>query len=344
MQYRQLGHTDIRVSLICLGTMTWGRQNTLKEAHQQLDYAVAQGVNFIDTAEMYPVPHTPETQGLTETHLGKWLARRNNRDRLIIATKVMGPGMTDDLHNGPWLARDHIFQAAENSLRRLQTSYIDLYQVHWPARRSNFFGKLGYVHANDKDAASIADTLSALADLVETGKVRYIGVSNETPWGVMDYLRLAEQYSQPRIVSIQNPYNLLNRVFEIGLAEISHREKVGLLAYSPLGFGVLSGKYLNDQKPPDARLTLYPQFKRYTSAAAIRMTAEYVRIAESAGLEPAMMALAYVNTRSFLTANIIGATTMEQLENNIASIDVALSDDVLAAIEEQHQAMPNPCP
>ena len=344
MQYRLLGHTDIRVSVICLGTMTWGTQNTRREAHQQLDYAVAQGVNFIDTAEMYPVPYTAEKHGVTETYLGAWLAQRNDRDRLIIATKMMGSGMTHTAHDGARLTREHILRAADASLRRLQTDYIDLYQVHWPARRANFFGKLGYVHADEQDTTPIAETLAALSELVRAGKVRYTGVSNETPWGVMEYLRQSERVSQARIVSVQNPYNLLNRTFEIGLAEVAHREKVGLLAYSPLGFGVLSGKYLKRQAPPNARLTLYPQFKRYTSVVGVQTTAGYARIAAAAGMEPATMALAYINTRSFLTANIIGATTIEQLEKNIASIDVVLGDDVLTAIEAQHQVTPNPCP
>ncbi len=344
MEYRRLGRTGIDVSIICLGTMTWGEQNTISQAHRQLDYAVAQGVNFIDTAEMYPVPPGVETQGLTEAYIGEWLAKRNDRRRLIIATKVAGPGMISYLRDGPQLSRKHIFQAVDDSLRRLRTDYIDLYQVHWPARSTNFFGKLGYAYSDDKDATPIVDTLSALSELIDIGKVRHIGISNETPWGILEYLRLAEQQSQPRIVSIQNPYNLLNRVFEIGLAEIAHREQVGLLAYSPLGFGVLSGKYLNHRAPANARLTLYPYFKRYISEAGTKMTANYVRIAREAGLAPATMALAYVNTRSFLTSNIIGATTMEQLEKNIASVDTVLSDDVLDAIEAQHQATPNPCP
>lgn len=344
MKYKMLGDTDVKVSLLCLGTMTWGEQNTEAEAHEQLDYAVSQGINFIDTAEMYPVPPRAETQGLTETFLGSWLAGRPDRDKLVIATKVSGPGMIDYLRGGPRLTRKHVVQAVDDSLRRLQTDYIDLYQVHWPARDTNFFGKLDYVHSEDASATPVEETLAALADVVASGKVRHLGVSNETPWGVMEYLRLSERNGQPRIVSVQNPYNLLNRVFEVGLAEIAHREKVGLLAYSPLGFGVLSGKYLGGKKPAGARLTLFPDFTRYTGELGVRATREYVKIAEDAGLDAAVMALAYINERSFVTANIIGATDMEQLRTDIASLDVTLSEDVLDAIEQVHKTMPNPCP
>lgn len=345
MEYRQLGRTDIKVSVICLGTMTWGEQNTEAEARAQLDFAVSEGVNFIDAAEMYPVPPREETQGLTETYLGNWLKNRGDRGDLVIATKATGPGMFTYLRGGPQLNRKHIEEAANASLQRLQTDYIDLYQIHWPSRKTNFFGKLGYhCEPDDDTAAPIDETLAALADLVKQGKVREIGISNETPWGAMEYLRLAEQHGYPRIVSVQNPYNLLNRTFEVGLAEIAHREKTGLLAYSPLGFGVLSGKYLNHQQPPKARLTLFDFFTRYTNELGIKATERYVEIARDAGLDPAAMALAYVNTRPFVTANIIGATTQEQLETNVGSIDVALSEATMSAIEEVHAEIPNPCP
>ncbi len=344
MEYRQLGDTDIDVSVICLGTMTYGEQNTEAEAYEQLDYALEQGVNFIDTAEMYAVPPRKETQGLTERYIGTWLARRNNREEVVITTKVSGPGMQSYLRGGPQLTRKHIDRAVNDSLRRLQTDYIDLYQVHWPARSTNYFGELGYVHEDDADATPIEETLGALARLVEQGKVRCLGVSNETPWGVMEYLRLADEHGWPYIVSVQNPYSLLNRTFEVGLAEIAHREQVGLLAYSPLGFGVLSGKYLWGRRPAGARLTLFEFFQRYTGDLGVKATRRYVRIARDAGLDPAEMALVYVNSRSFLTANIIGATTMEQLKTNITSIDLELGDDVLEAIEAVHQEIPNPCP
>lgn len=345
MQTRKLGTTDIDVTLICLGTMTWGEQNTEQEAFEQLDYATAEGVNFIDAAEMYPVPPRPETQGLTETYLGNWLARRGRRDDLVIASKVAGPGNgLSYLRNGPRLTRAHIREACDASLRRLQTDYIDLYQVHWPDRSTNFFGKLGYVHNPDEDFTPIEETLAALDELVREGKVRHIGLSNETPWGIMEYLRLAREKSWPRVASVQNPYNLLNRSFEVGSAEIAHREQAGLLAYSPLAFGMLSGKYLGDTWPEKARLTLYERFSRYTSGRGADATRAYVELARSHGLSPVQMALAYVNSRSFVTSNIIGATTMDQLRENLGSADLTLSTEVLEAIEGIHQEFTYPCP
>lgn len=346
MQYRTLGTTGERVSVICLGTMTWGEQNTEDEAHAQLDLAVERGVNFIDAAEMYPVPPRAETQGLTERYLGSWLAGRRDRERLVIATKVSGPSDIDWIRGGPRLDARHIREAVDASLERLRTDYIDLYQVHWPARPANFFGRLGYEPTDDDDAAlgSIEETLATLAELVEQGRIRHVGVSNETPWGVMAYLRLAEREGLPRIVSIQNPYNLLNRSFEVGLAEIAHRERVGLLAYSPLAFGVLSGKYAGGARPPGARLTLFERFVRYAGAPAMQAAEEYVALARAHGLSPAQMALAFVNTRGFLTSNIIGATTLEQLGEDLDSTGVRLDDDVLDAIESIHERCPNPAP
>ena len=345
MQYRKLGHTDIDVSLICLGTMTFGEQNTERDAHEQLDRAMAAGVNFIDTAELYPVPPRGETQGLTEAYIGSWLSQRGKRDDLVIATKVAGPTDWCPHIRGGTSHPDakNIEIALNDSLRRLHTDYIDLYQVHWPDRSANFFGKLGYEY-DASPALPIEDTLEALARQVEAGKIRYIGISNETPWGAMRYLQLAEARGWPRIVSIQNPYSLLNRSFEIGLAEISQREDVGLLAYSPLGFGVLSGKYLSGARPAGARLTLFERFNRYSNPQGVRATAAYVELARKHGLDPARMALAYVNSRPFVTANIIGATRMEQLESNLASVDLTLSEEVLEAIEAIHQDHPNPCP
>ena len=344
MEYRKLGHSNIKVSVISLGTMTWGEQNTESQAHEQLDYAIDHGINFIDVAEMYPVPPRQETQGLTESFLGTWLEKQTKRDQLFIATKVSGPGMQDYLRKGPRLSREHIRTAIDDSLKRLKTDYIDLYQVHWPERSTNFFGELGYTHTESPDAVTVEETLSSLAELVDEGKIRYLGISNETPWGVMEYLRLAERHHWPHITSIQNPYNLLNRTFEIGLAEMAHREKVDLLAYSPLGFGVLSGKYLDHPNLPNARLTLFPRFSRYTNDLGVRATREYVQIAKDAGLNPAAMALAYVNSRGFLATNIIGATTMEQLKTNVGSIGLILPEDVLNAIEQVHIKFPNPCP
>lgn len=345
MQYHTIAHTDLNVSRICLGTMTWGEQNNEIEAHAQLDYALEQGVNFIDTAEMYPVPPRAETQGLTERYIGTWLKRRGNRDNVIIASKVAGRSreLTYLREGSVCLDRRNIVQAVDASLKRLQTDYIDLYQTHWPDRETNYFGQLGYTY-NDSSFVAIQTTLEALQAQVQAGKIRYIGVSNETPWGLMGYLHAAERYDLPRVVTIQNPYNLLNRTFEVGLAEIAQREKVELLAYSPLAFGVLSGKYLHGAQPPGARLTVFERFTRYQTPEAVEPVQAYIKLAQEHGLDPAQMALAYVNSRSFLAANIIGATTQEQLASDVASIDVTLSADVLAAIEAIHRRQPNPCP
>ena len=345
MEMRKLGRSDLDVSLICLGTMTWGEQNTEQEAFEQLDYAVGEGINFIDAAEMYPVPPRAETQGLTEQYLGNWLARRGRRDDLVIASKVAGPGNgLTYLRDGPRLTRDHIRAACDASLKRLQTDYIDLYQVHWPDRNANFFGKLSYRHKNNEEYTPIEETLGALHELVQEGKIRHIGLSNETPWGTMKYLQLAEQHGWPRPVSIQNPYNLLNRTFEQGLAEIAHREDVGLLAYSPLAFGMLTGKYLDGQLPENARMTLFQRFARYKGERAEQATRAYCDLAREHGLSPAQLALAWVNSRSFLTSNIIGATTMEQLRENIGSARVMLSDEVVKQLEVLHQEFTYPCP
>lgn len=345
MEKRLLGQTDLSVSLICLGTMTWGEQNTEQEAFQQLDYAVDQGINFIDAAEMYPVPPRAETQGLTETYLGNWLKARGRREELVIASKVAGPGNgLNYLRGGPRLNREQIRTALDDSLKRLQTDYIDLYQVHWPDRNTNFFGKLGYQHDPQEQSTPIEETLDALGEQVKAGKVRHIGVSNETPWGVMKYLSLAEQKGGPRIVSIQNPYNLLNRTYEVGMAEVSQREGAGLLAYSPLGFGVLSGKYLGGRKPENARLTLYSRFSRYSAPQVEKAVQAYVDLAHKHGLSPTQMALAFVNSRPFVTSNIVGATTLAQLEENIASHKIELSDEVLQEIEAIHRVYTYPAP
>ncbi|QEM83349.1 NADP(H)-dependent aldo-keto reductase [Halomonas binhaiensis] len=343
MQTRPLGDTGINVSRLCLGTMTFGEQNTEKEAHEQLDRAIAFGINFIDTAEMYPVPPKADTQGRTEQYIGSWLKGRGTRDDVIIATKIAGPGM-EHIRDGSRFTREHVQRAVEDSLARLRTDYIDLYQLHWPSRHTNFFGRLGYTHNEDEQPTPLEDTLLALKEQVDAGKIRAIGLSNETPWGVMHCLHLADKLGLPRVASVQNPYNLLNRTYEVGLAEFAHRENVGLLAYSPLAFGVLSGKYLDGARPPKGRLTLYERFKRYTSPRAERAVHAYVTLAREHGLDPAQMALAYVNSRTFLTSNIIGATTMEQLESNLASEALSLSEEVLEGIESIHTDTPNPCP
>ena len=346
MEYNKLGQTDIEVSRICLGTMTWGEQNTEKEAHEQLDYAIESGINFIDVAEMYPVPPREETYGLTESYIGNWLSKRKDRDKIILASKVAAKAEWLPYIRGGQIKLDkkNIVQALEDSLRRLKTDYIDLYQMHWPDRDTNFFGKLAYYHAPEKDGIPIAETLAVLDELVKQGKIRAIGISNETPWGCAEYLRISREKELPRIVSIQNPYNLLNRTFEIGISEFSHREQVGLLAYSPLAFGALSGKYLNNQKPEGARLTLFERFNRYLNPQATNATEAYVNLAKKKDLDPSQMALSYVSSRPFLTSNIIGATSMEQLKMDIESINIELSDDVIKDIESIHEKIPNPAP
>ncbi|MBE1277559.1 NADP(H)-dependent aldo-keto reductase [Enterovibrio baiacu] len=344
MQYHTLPHTSLDVSKICLGTMTYGQQNTEAEAHEQLALATDLGVNFIDTAEMYAVPPTPETQGLTESYIGSWLKKSGQRDKRIIATKVAGPRGVPYIRENMALDRRNIRQAVEDSLARLQTDYIDLYQVHWPQRHVNSFGQLNYKHEDENSGVSILETLDALTELVREGKIRYIGVSNETPWGVMNYLKLAEKHSLSRIVSIQNPYNLLNRSFEVGLSEISHHEGVELLAYSPLAFGALTGKYLDGARPDGARCTRWSRFSRYFTEQGQAATRAYVDLAHEYSLDPAQMALAFVNSRSFIGSNIIGATTLEQLKTNIESVDVQLPEALLTRIEEIGATYSNPCP
>lgn len=347
MEYRQLGKTDLNVSAIALGTMTWGEQNTQADAFEQMDYALAQGVNFFDAAEMYPVPPRAETQGRTESYIGEWLTSRGTRDQIVLASKVAGRGDRnagmEHVRGGPRLSRDHVHQAIEGSLQRLQTDYVDLYQVHWPERSTNFFGQLDYRHSSD-DSVDIRETLEALAELVQQGKVRHIGLSNETPWGVMHYLSLAKEFDLPVIASIQNPYSLVNRSFEIGLAEMAMREQVQLLAYSPLAFGVLSGKYLNGQRPDGCRITLYERFTRYTNPRTEAAAADYVALARKYDLDPAQMALAFVTGREFVASNIIGATTMEQLKSNIASAELVLDKALLKEINQIHSNNPNPAP
>ncbi len=347
MLYRHLGKTDLKVSIIGLGTMTYGEQNSEAEAHTQLDYAFDHAINFIDTAELYPVPPKSETQGRTEAYIGSWLKKQpEKRQKIIIATKIVGPSQSlNYFRQGPRLNQLQIEQAVDDSLKRLQTDYLDLYQVHWPSRATNYFGQLGYTYQQDnQNVDAISDTLFALDALVKTGKIRHIGVSNETAWGVAEWLKQAEKQNLARIVSIQNPYNLLNRSFELALAEFSQREAVGLLAYSPLAFGVLTGKYLNNQKPEQARLTLFQRFNRYSSAQAQAATQAYATLAQEAGLSLTQLALAFVNQQPFLTSNLLGATTMAQLQENIASVDIQLSAEVLKKIEEIHQLYTYPCP
>ena len=349
MKYRKLGRTDIDVSLIGLGTMTWGEQNSEADAHAQLDYALSRGVNLVDVAEMYPVPPKPETQGLTESYIGTWLAKTGRRKDIVLASKVVGPvrdvKRPGHIRGGTTsLDRKNLTEALETSLKRLQTDYLDLYQLHWPDRTTNTFGQLAYPWVEDESTVSIEETLSVLQDFVKAGKVREIGVSNETPWGVSQFLKFHENKGLPRIASIQNPYSLLNRTFEIGLSEFSHREQVGLLAYSPLAMGVLSGKYVGGARPEGARVTLFTRFTRYSSEESQSATRDYVALANQAGISPTHMALAFVNEQKFVTSNLIGATSIAQLKENIDSVDVELTPAIREGIKLIHQRIQNPAP
>lgn len=332
------------VSKICLGTMTWGQQNTEAAAHEQISYALERGINMLDAAEMYPVPPRAETQGRTEEYIGTWFKKTGLRDSYVLATKAAGPNPEFHyLRGGPKFTKEQLIEAVNGSLRRLQTDCIDLYQLHWPDRYTNFFGQRGYFH-REQPETPIEETLRALEDIVQSGKVRAIGLSNETPWGTMKFLELANREGLPRVDSIQNPYSLLNRTYEIAMAEVSHREDVGLLAYSPLGMGLLTGKYRNGAKPEGSRMVVFERFTRYEGAETWEAAERYLQLADDHGINPTHMALAFVNARPFVVSNIIGATTMEQLKMNIDSLDVVLSKDVLQGIEAIQQAIPNPAP
>lgn len=348
MLYRELGRTGVKVSALCLGTMTWGDQNSEAEGHAQMDYALAHGINFFDTSEMYAVPPRAETQGSTERIIGSWFKARGTRDKVVLATKVAGRSpMT-------WLRKDggptmqtaaQIAEAVDASLKRLQTDYIDLYQLHWPDRPAPLFGSTGLTYKPVEGTSErIGDILRALEAQVKAGKIRFVGLSNETAWGTMSFLQHAVSDGTPRMQSIQNAYSLINRTFEIGLGEIAHREQVGLLAYSPLAQGYLTGKYRRGALPQGSRKALYNRMQRYEKPQTAPAIDRYLAIAERFGLDPAQMALQFVTTRPFVTANIIGASTMAQLTSNIASLDVAWSDALEAAIDEAHHAQPNPAP
>jgi aryl-alcohol dehydrogenase-like predicted oxidoreductase len=345
MLYNTIPHTEIKVSKICLGTMTWGNQNSEKEAFEQLDFSVDSGINFIDTAELYPVPAEAKTSGRTSEIIGKWLTQKKNRDKLVIATKIAGPGdYTKHIRTGGF-SPTSIKDAIHKSLKRLQTDYIDLYQLHWPERSTNFFGIRDYKHNyNEKWNDNFNEILNSLDGFVKEGKIRNIGISNEKSWGAMRYIEESNKCNLPRVVTIQNAYSLLNRPFEGDLAEISIREGIGLLAYSPLGFGVLTGKYINGTASDNSRLKLFPRFSRYSSPEATNATKEYLKIALDNNLSLAQMSLAFVNQQPFVTSNIIGATNLKQLAENISSIEVTLEDDILSKINEVHSKIPNPSP
>ena len=346
MNFRKLGNTDLKVSTICLGTMTWGEQNNQKEAFEQMDYAISQGINFFDTAEMYAVPSTEKTFGKTETIIGNWFKERNNRKKVILATKISGPGLSWIRGGGLQYTKENISSALLGSLERLQTDYIDLYQLHWPERNTNYFGKLGYKHKTEErewnDCESILRTLK---QFVDEGKIHYIGLSNESAWGLSKFLELSRSQNLPRVMSVQNPYNLLNRTYEVGLAEISIREQSGLLAYSPLASGVLSGKYRNNQKPKGSRLQLFGDyFPRYAGKSSNLAVEEYFKVAKKHKISLAQLSLAFVNQQSFVTSNIIGATTMKQLEENIGSTNIKLSSEIIDEINSVHKNNSNPAP
>lgn len=347
MKLNKLGNCDINVSAICLGTMTWGEQNSQIEAFEQMDYALERGVIFWDTAEMYPVPAKEKTTGETEQYIGNWFTQNGRRDEVVLASKVTGRSERSWARGGKEarLNRDHINRAVEGSLRRLQTDYLDLYQIHWPDRRLGLWGEGSgsYVHKNDSDEIAIGETLEAMSDLVREGKVRAIGLSNETPWGLSQYLSLSETQGLPRIVSVQNSYSLLNRIYEGGLSEFSYRENVGLLAYSPLGMGALSGKYLNQARPERSRMKTYPDFmQRYQSPLVETAIERYCKLARDFSLTPTQLALGYVNSRPFVRSNIIGATSLAQLRENIDSIDVKFTTELEEEINCIHLSCKNP--
>ncbi|MEP5340104.1 MAG: aldo/keto reductase [Algibacter sp.] len=346
MKYTTLPNTNIKVSKICLGTMTWGKQNTQDEGFVQMDYALDQGVNFFDTAELYPVPADAETYAKTERIIGNWFKKTGNRDQVVLASKIAGPGDYTAHVRKTGFSPSALKEAVDNSLTRLQTDYIDLYQLHWPERQTNFFGPRDYNHnPNDAWEDNFNEVLQTLDTIIKTGKIRKIGISNEKAWGTMRYLNESKTNDLSRISTIQNPYSLLNRTFEGDMAELSIRENIGLLAYSPLASGSLSGKYMNGKTPKNSRFDLFPRFAgRYNSPQALEATKGYFKIAEAHGLTLAQMSLAFVNQQPFVTSNIIGATNLAQLKENIESINVTLSDAVIEEINEVHNAFPNPAP
>ena len=345
MNYKKLGNTDIEVSTICLGTMTWGEQNTQEDGFEQMNYALDQGVNFWDTAELYAIPPKKNTYGKTEEIIGNWFKNTKNREKVILATKISGPGLSWIRGGGNQYDDKNLNEAVNESLKRLKTDYIDLYQLHWPERNSNFFGKLGYKHEDKNEWNKFEEILYSLDKIIKSGKVRYVGLSNETAWGLSKFLEISQTKSLPKMLSVQNPYNLLNRTYEVGLAEISIREKSGLLAYSPLAFGFLTGKYRNKQLPENSRMKLFGEkFVRYKTENGQLAIEKYYDIANKHGLDFAQMSLKFCEVQPFVTSVIIGATTMDQLKINIESVNVNLEEDVIKDINEVQKTYPNPCP
>ena len=346
MKFKKLGNTDLDVSLICLGTMTYGEQNTQEEGFEQMDYAVENGINFFDTSELYAIPPKDKTYAKTEEIIGNWFQKRKNRKKIILASKIAGPGLKWIRGGGDQFSPKSIEEALNNSLKRLKTDYIDLYQLHWPERNTNYFGELNYEHnENEKKWNKFDSILKTLKKFIDQGKIRYIGLSNETPWGFSKFLQIAQEQKLPRIVSVQNPYNLVNRTYEVGMSEISMREKAGLLAYSPLAAGYLTGKYRNNQMPKNSRMDLfYDNYPRYHNERTYKAVDEYFNIAEKHKVSLTQLSQAFVNSRDFVTSNIIGATTMKQLKENIDSINISLNQKIIDEINLIHESIPNPAP
>ena len=345
MKFKKLGTTDLDVSLICLGTMTWGTQNTEKDAFEQMDYSLSEGVNFFDTAELYSVPPNSDSYGKTEVMIGNWFEKRKNRNKIILATKVAGPGCNWIRGGGNNFDEKTLSEAIDGSLKRLKTDYIDLYQLHWPERSTNYFGKRDFTIDNDEGKwNSFESVLESLNKFIKSGKIRYIGMSNETPYGLSRYIELSKSKNLPRMMSVQNPYNLVNRTYEIGMSEISIREKCGLLVYYPLATGALSGKYRNGQMPKNSRQALFKGWERHLNPLAMKAYEEYYKLAKENNMTMAQLAQSFVNTRPFVTSNIIGATTMDQLRENIATVNIELTDEIMNKINVIHNNNPNPSP
>ena len=346
MNYKKLGSTDVDVSTICLGTMTWGEQNSKADGFEQMDYAIDNGVNFWDTAEIYAIPMREETYGETENIIGEWFKKTKKRDKVILATKVSGPTSKEYIRGGGCsYDKKSMSEALEKSLKRMQTDYIDLYQLHWPERNTNFFGKQGYEHdSNEKNWIAFEEILENLKKFVDAGKIRYVGLSNETAWGLAKCLELSKLKNLPKMMAVQNPYNLLNRTYEVGLAEISVRERSGLLAYSPLAFGYLTGKYRNNNMPKGSRIDLFKDFTRYNNENSIKAIEEYYKISQKFNLDFAQMSIKFCEIQPFVTSVIIGATTMQQLKTNVESVNVNLNNEIINEINEVQKKYPNPCP
>ena len=343
MEYNILPNSNIKVSKICLGTMTWGRQNNQQEAFDQMDYSIDKGVNFFDTAELYPVPATPDKYAITEEIIGNWFQQSKKRDKIILATKIAGPGDYTAHIRKTGYKGNSIENALDGSLKRLKTDYIDLYQLHWPERITNTFGNRNYQYFNDSWEDNFEFILEKLKELIKIGKIRHIGLSNENPWGIMKFLEYSKQ-ELPKMITVQNPYSLLNRLFEVGSSEICKRENIGLLAYSPLGFGILTGKYFNGNMPKNSRLDLFPTLKRYSNENSIKAAKLYDEVAKKHNLSLTHLSLSFVNDRPFVTSNIIGATNLEQLKENIESVNIKLSDEIISEINSINNKIPNPSP